>query len=195
MILRGPILLALSLLLPPQAVILYVEGAPSLGDKDARVTLIEFSDYQCPFCGRQFRQTFPQILNDYVKTGKVKYVFRDFPLDPIHPAAFKAAEAAHCAGDQGKFWEMNARLFFNQRALGPKDLQGYAQDIGLDMLAFQRCFEIGKNAPKVMEGLNEGRKAGVQGTPAVFLGLTERNGSKVKALRAIDGAVPYAVFQ
>ena len=123
----------------PQNVVLSVDGAPSLGNGDAKVTLIEFSDYQCPFCGRHFSQTLPRLMTEYVKTGKVKYVLRDFPLEPIHPLAFKAAEAARCAGDQGKYWEMHGRLFSNQQALGPKDLPRHAEAVGLDVTRFQEC--------------------------------------------------------
>jgi protein-disulfide isomerase len=108
-------------------VVLSVDGAPSMGNGDAKVTLIEFSDYQCSFCGRHFSQTLPRLMTEYVKTGKVKYVLRDFPLEPIHPLAFKAAEAARCASDQGKYWEMHDRLFSNQQALGPKDLPRHAE--------------------------------------------------------------------
>jgi protein-disulfide isomerase len=97
----------------PRELVLNVDGAPSKGEKTARVVLIEFSDYQCPFCARHVRETLPQLEREYIQTGKIRYVTRDFPL-PTHRHAFKAAEAARCAGEQGKFWEMHAQLFHNQ---------------------------------------------------------------------------------
>jgi len=99
-----------------------VDRHPSQGSDTAVLTLVEFSDYQCPFCGLYVRETSSQIRRDYVETGKLKYVFRNFPLEAIHGDAFKAAEAAHCAGEQGKYWEMHDRLFANQRALGGAQL-------------------------------------------------------------------------
>ena len=97
-----------------------VADNPILGQHDAPITLIEFSDYQCPFCQRFFQTTFPVLKTEYIDAGKLRYVFRDFPLDSIHPQARKAAEAGHCAGDQGKYWEMHDLLFQNQRALRSK---------------------------------------------------------------------------
>ncbi len=91
--------------------------SPVLGDKNAKVTIIEFSDYECPFCGRHYQQTYPQIKKNYIDTGKVKMSFKDFPLS-FHQSAQKAAEAARCAGDQGKYWEMHDKLYSNQESLG-----------------------------------------------------------------------------
>lgn len=136
-----------------------------------------------------------QIETEYIKTGKLKYVVRDFPLEAIHKDAFKAAEAAHCAGEQGKFWEMHTRLFENQKALGPGNLADYAQALGLDRPKFQRCLESGKHAARVRKDLADGQQAGVTGTPAFFLGLTEPNDPKVKVIRALKGAQPYASFK
>lgn len=136
-----------------------------------------------------------QIETEYIKTGKLKYVVRDFPLEAIHKDAFKAAEAAHCAGEQGKFWEMHTRLFENQKALGPGNLADYAKALGLDRPKFQRCLESGKHAARVRKDLADGQQAGVTGTPAFFLGLTEPNDPKVKVIRALKGAQPYASFK
>lgn len=132
---------------------------------------------------------------DYIKTGKVKYVTLDFPLESIHKNAFKAAEAAHCAGAQGKYWEMHARLFANQGALGPNDLPSHAEALGLDKTAFQTCLESGRYAGAIRKMLADGQQAGVTGTPAFFFGVTEPNDSKVKSLRQLKGAQPYAAFQ
>ncbi len=137
----------------------------------------------------------PQIENEYIKTGKVKYVVLDFPLESIHKHAFKAAEAARCAGDQDKFWEMHNRLFANQQAVAPNNLTQYAQALGLDMPKFQQCLDSGKYAPDIRKNLAEGQKAGVTGTPGFFLGMTNPNDSKIKALGALKGAQPYASFK
>jgi len=137
----------------------------------------------------------PQIESEYIKTGKLKYVVRDFPLESIHKDAFKAAEAAHCAGDQGKFWEMYARLFANQRALGPKDLPQYAQAQGLDVPKFQQCLDSGKHADRIRKDLADGQRAGITGTPGFLFGLTEPNDPKVKVLRVLKGAQPYTSFK
>lgn len=179
----------------PVNVVLSVDGAPSKGDKNAKVTLIEFTDFQCPFCSRHLSQTAPQIEQEYIKTGKVKYVLRDFPIQSIHPQAFKAAEAAHCASDQGKYWEMHGKLFGNQRALNPKDLNDHAESLGLEASKFQKCLDSGKYAARIRKDLEDGQKAGVTGTPSFFLGLTDSKNSQVKALRTIKGAQPYAAFK
>ena len=131
----------------------------------------------------------------YIKTGKVKYIALDFPLESIHQNAFKAAEAARCAGAQGKYWEMHARLFANQGALGLNDLPAHAEALGLDRAAFQPCLESGRYAEAIRKDLADGQQAGVTGTPSFFLGVTEVNDSKVKALRQLKGAQPYTAFQ
>jgi protein-disulfide isomerase len=119
---------------PPQNVVLDLSGKPSQGEATAKLTLIEFSDFQCPFCGRHDRDTAPQIDKEYVTTGKLRHVFLDFPLESIHKVAFKAAEAANCAGEQGKYWEMHHRLFENQNKL--EALTHHAEAIGLDVPKF-----------------------------------------------------------
>jgi protein-disulfide isomerase len=137
----------------------------------------------------------PQIEREYIQTGKVKYVVRDFPLESIHRNAFKAAEAARCAGEQGKYWEMHARLFANQQTLGPKDLPQHAQALGLDTPKFQGCLDSGNYATAIRKDLAEGQKAGVTGTPGFFLGVTDPNDQKVKVSRVLKGAQPYAAFK
>ena len=168
---------------------------PFKGDKTAKLTLVDFSDYQCPFCARFFRETLPQIEKDYILTGKVKYVFRDFPLEIIHREAFKAHEAAHCAGDQGKCWEMHDRLFQNQTNLGPEELPKHAEAIGLSSSVFQKCLGSEKHASRIRKEIEHGRKAGVQGTPTFFLGSQDSDARTVKVLRMIQGAQSYAQFK
>lgn len=178
----------------PQNVVLNIDKAPFKGNKNAKLTLIEFSDYQCPFCSRHVQQTLPQLEKDYIKTGKVKYVFFDFPLD-FHKNAFKAAEAADCAGEQGKFWEMHDKLFENQKALEGSDLTNYAKSIGLNMSKFQKCLDSGKYASQIKKEIELGQKSGVTGTPSFFLGVTNPKDPNVKAVKAIKGAQPFNNFK
>jgi protein-disulfide isomerase len=178
----------------PQNVVLNVAGAAFQGDKDARLTLVEYTDFQCPFCARYARDTFPQLAAEYIQTGKVKYVRRDFPLESIHPHAFKAAEAAHCAQEQGKGWELHGRLFGHQQQLAPTDWPGHAQALGLDASAFQQCLESGKYAARIRQDMSEAQAAGVTGTPSFFLGVSDPSG-KVKATRMFKGAQAYAAFK
>ena len=139
--------------------------------------------------------TLPQIERDYIKTGKVKYVFSDLPLESIHKQAFKAHEAANCAGDQGKYWEMHNQLFANQRKLRPKDLSGYAETLGLDLSAFESCLNSGKHAAEIRKDIEAGAKAGIRGTPSFLLGYTESDPTKAKAVKMLRGAQPYRQFK
>ena len=150
-----------------------VTDAPMLGRADAPVTLVEFSDYQCPFCQRFFATTLSAIKKQYVDTGKVRYVFRDFPLDQMHPQARKAAEAAHCAGELGKYWEMHDVLFQNQKALAPPQLAEHARTVGVDGAKFEECLSSGRHAARVERGLADGAAVGVQGTPTFVVGKTK----------------------
>ena len=118
---------------------------PAKGNQNATLTLIEFTDYQCPFCSRHTKSTLPQIEKDFIETGKIRYVLRDFPLSSIHPDAAKAHEAAHCAGEQGKYWEMHDQLFAHQKELKSDKLPGHAATAGVaDASAFQACLDSGK---------------------------------------------------
>ena len=161
-----------------------LDDDPVKGDSKAPITVIEFSDFQCPFCERFYTQTLPQIEENYIKTGKVKLVYRDFPLTSLHPMAQKTAEAAECADDQGKFWEYHNKIFENQAALSIDSLKKWAADLGLDTGEFNSCLDSGKMASEVNKDLQEGSNAGVQGTPSFII-----NGQMV------SGAQPYSVFQ
>jgi protein-disulfide isomerase len=174
-------------------VTLDIAGDPVKGSPDAKVALIEFTDYQCPFCGRNEKTVMPQVIKDYVDTGKVRYVLRDFPL-PFHKNARNAAFAAHCAGEQGKYWEMHDLLFQNQQALEPEKLSAYAATLKLDTAAFDECMKSDRYAGKVTASLQDGNKATVQGTPSLVVGVMGADG-KVKGTKIIRGAVPYAVFK
>ena len=178
---------------PPLPAELMTEGAPFKGSPNAPLTIVEFSDFQCPFCGRHWQQTYGQLDKEYISTGKVRYVFRHFPLEGIHPQAFKAGEAAECAAAQGKFWEMHDRLFVNQQALMPADLVTHAQAIGLDGTRFATCF-AGQMAGRVRADLAMGTQAGVGSTPSFFVGVSMLGG-KIKVLRKLNGALPFATFK
>jgi protein-disulfide isomerase len=129
-----------------------------------------------------------------VKAGKLRYIVRDFPLEAIHPQAFKASEGVHCAGDQGKYWEMHDLLFANQQALGAADLPKHAGTLGLDLGKFQDCLDRGTHAALVRRDLAEGQKAGVRGTPTFFLGVIEDD-SRMRVVRVITGSQPLAEFK
>lgn len=180
---------------PPANLTVSADNNPFKGDKSAKLTLIEFSDYQCPFCARFFRETLPQIEKEYVSTGKLKYVYRDFPIEAIHPDAFKAHQAANCAGEQGKYWEMHDRLFQNQNQLGAAELPKHAQAIGLKTAEFEECLKSGRHGTEIRKDMEDGQKAGVQGTPTFFLGVQEADGKTIKILRVIVGAQPYGQFK
>lgn len=137
-------------------------------------------------------------MQEYIKTGKVRYVFRDLPLVQIHPHAFKAAEAANCAGEQGKFWEMHNRLFENTRALAPANLTQYAQALGLDGAKFAQCLESGKHAAEVRKDMSDAAAAQVGGTPGFIIGIVNPKNPRdpnVRIFRSFTGAQSYAAFK
>ena len=153
---------------------------PSKGPASAPVTIVEFSDFECPFCVRA-EPTVKELLAKY--PDKIKLVYRDFPL-PMHPNAPKAAEAAHCAGDQGKYWEMHEKLFASNGKLAVSDLKAAARNVpGIDGAKFDRCLDSGEKAALVEKNKKAGDEAGVSGTPAFFI-----NG------RLISGAQPLEAF-
>jgi protein-disulfide isomerase len=168
-------------------------NAATRGQASARVVLIEFSDFQCPFCGRYVRETYAELQREFVDTGKVRYAFRSFPLESIHPLAFKAAEAGECAREQGKFWEMHDRLFADQQALAPSDLLKHGQALGMDDAKFQTCFE-GTVTARIKADQAEAVRLGLTGTPTFLVGEAQPDGT-VKVLQKIVGAQPYATFR
>ena len=172
-----------------------VSGLPALGSPDAVVTLIEYSDYECPFCIRHFQQTWPQLRAEYVDTGQVRYVFKDFPVDQLHPAAIKAHEAAHCAGDQEKYWEMHARMFSKPGTHTPEELEQRASETGLDMGAFKSCMESGMHTEAIRRAAAEAAELGASGTPAFFFGLRDRSTDQVRIFQAVTGAQPIDAFK
>jgi len=170
----------IKIMMEPPRVDIKIGDSPTMGPKGAPITIIEFTDYQCPFCGR-VRDTVAKILEEY--PDEVIYSLKDFPLN-FHKKAPKAHAAAHCAADQDKYWDMSKQLFNNQRALNESDLKKYAKKIGLNMKEFNKCLADEKYADKVSKGLKEGQRSGVTGTPAFFV-----NGILV------SGARPFPYFE
>ncbi|MCB9785293.1 MAG: DsbA family protein [Deltaproteobacteria bacterium] len=140
--------------------------APSFGPADAKVTIVEYSDFQCPYCSKA-AETAHKIKEKY--GDKVRFVFRQFPLS-FHQNAMPAAQAALAAAEQGKFWEMHDKMFANQNALGREDLEKYAQEIGLDMSKFKAALDNSTFKEKVDSDQKLGESVGVQGTPSMFIG-------------------------
>lgn len=177
---------------PPQNVVLDLSNSPTQGAATAKLTLVEFSDFQCPFCGRHVRDTAGQIEKEYITTGKLRHVFLNLPLD-MHRFAFKAAEAANCAGEQGRYWEMHNRLFENQTKLDP--LTPHAEAVGLDVAKFEECLNSGRQAAAIRRDIAAAQQAGVTGTPTFFLAYTDPKSSKIKTVRRLTGALPFATLK
>lgn len=168
-------------------------GRPTLGQADAPVTIVEFSDYQCPYCKRYATTVFTNLKRDYIDTGKVRYVFRDFPLTQIHPQAPKAHEAGHCAGEQDRYWDMHDLMFQNQKNLSVAELSGHAEKLGLDLGSFEACLESGRHAAAVQADSEAGAKAGVRGTPSFIIGKSG-SGDTIHGT-IVRGAQPFTKFQ
>jgi protein-disulfide isomerase len=167
-------------------------NGPVMGSSEALVAIVEFSDYQCPFCFRFHSQSFANLKKNYIDTGKVKYAFRDFPLD-FHAEGKKAAIAANCAGKQKAFWEMQHALFNNQRRLGPDLYKELSKNLGLDTNAFNSCLEDPLQEKEVNANLAYGISLGVKGTPNFFVGRVD--GKQIVDVKQISGAQPLAVFE
>ena len=160
---------------PPELPRIEVEAkGATRGPANAPVTIVEFSDFQCPYCGREY-PVVERLMKEY--DGKVRLVFRHFPLD-FHPFAQKAAEAGACAQEQGKFWELHDKMFTNQAKLAVEDLKGYAKSLGMDAAKFDKCLDGGEKKTQVDDDLKAGAAAGVQGTPAFFINGLFVNGAQ-----------------
>jgi protein-disulfide isomerase len=159
-----------------------VDGNPSIGPENAPITLVEFSDYQCPFCEQWYKDVYSRLMRDY--GDKIRFVYRDFPLYAIHPDSQSAAEAAHCAGEQKAYWYYHDALFNGKYGLGPAAYVKYASDMGLNLVQFNKCVSDRSYKTKVDANHNFASNLGVSSTPTFFL-----NGM------AIVGAQPYDVFK
>lgn len=181
---------------PPQPIKISLDDDPVRGNPDAPITILEFSDFQCPFCARFYGQTLPSIKEEYIDTGKVNFVYRDFPIQSIHPNALPAAVASECANEQGKYWEYHDILFEKQNSWAKLDsstlistFSQYANDLGLQGEQFDSCLETGKYLEEIQNDLNDGRSYDVTGTPGFFIGNEEIGFVK------ISGAQPFESFK
>jgi protein-disulfide isomerase len=171
---------------------LHMEGAPMLGSKDAPITVVEFSDYQCPFCQRFHTQVYGDLKKDFIDTGKVRFYSRDLPIDQLHPNATRAAQAARCAGDQGQFWALRDIMSAHPDALDLNSLIADASAVKINPDTFRKCVETEKYKEAVKGDLLEAMKIGADGTPSFVVGKSTPDGVDGEL---IVGAQPYNVFQ
>jgi protein-disulfide isomerase len=171
-----------------------IADLPRKGSPKARVAVIEFSDFECPFCGRHAASTLKDIQRVYVDTGKVQYIFRHLPLVQLHPSARRVAEVAACAHEQKKFWGFHDQAFANQKALRQPDLIRYAEAEGLDVSELDSCIASGRAKSMVENDLALASKLDLTGTPSFLIGLLQANGT-VQATKKIVGGHPFPVFQ
>jgi len=170
--------------------IAFPSGGYSVGRADAPLTLVEYTDYQCPFCQQYHNAAFAQIKANYIDTGKVKFVSRDFPL-PFHENAMRSAVAARCAAEQGKFWELRHTMIVNASQLQQDKLEGYAANVSMDVNKFKTCVAADKFKASIDKDIAEGTAAGINGTPSFVLGRVKDG--KLQGVRMV-GAMPYAQF-
>ncbi len=171
-----------------------LKDAPSLKEGSPEIVLVEIADFECSYCGMGAREVLPLVHEKFVRTGKVELVFLHLPLD-MHPHAFKAAEAAACAGDQGKFWDMHHLLFAKQNALAEDQLAGYAKELGLNAEAFQACFSKGRMAPGIRDDVRTANLLGISSTPFYLIARRAPGGDKARILEAIKGLPPYEYME
>jgi protein-disulfide isomerase len=169
------------------------DNDPIIGKADAPITIIEFSDFQCPFCARFHIETLPSIINEYINNGQVKLVFRDFPIQSIHPNALPASVAAECANEQGKFKEMHDMLFEKQKEWSNQNIENvmitfnqYASKIGIEEIKFDSCLKNGKYVEEIQKDLNDGRTYGISGTPGFFIGNNQIGFVELKGAQPFD---------
>lgn len=179
---------------PPQPAAqakLKIEGGYVLGSPDAPLTMIEYSDAQCPFCQRFQTAAFAEIKKNYIDTGKLRFISRDMPLD-FHPNAMRAAEAARCAGEENHYWEMRETLMNNASKLSEEDILGYAGDLHLNAAQFKACLASGKYKASIGKDAAEAATLNIAGTPSFVVGRTTAEG--VDGV-VVVGALPYAAFE
>jgi protein-disulfide isomerase len=175
---------------PTRAKITDLSGVSMLGDKNAPITIVEYTDYQCPFCQRFHLSAYPEIKKNYIDTGKVRFFSKDLPLD-FHPNALRAAQSARCAGEQGKFWEIRETMSANPDKLDMGHIMGFATELKLDTQKFQDCVNSDKYKERVQADVAEAMKVGANGTPAFIVGKSTGNGVDGEL---VVGAMPFAMF-
>ncbi|MEX2272213.1 MAG: DsbA family protein [Vicinamibacterales bacterium] len=169
-----------------------LQGAALQGRPDAPIAIIEFADFECPYCAKFARETWPVLRERYVASGQVLMAFRQLPLENIHRFAMTAAESAICAGRQGRFWDMHEVLFQNPKRLDAASVRDYGKSLGLDSAAFVSCLE-GEAVEQVRADQDAARSLGISGTPTFLLGRTQPNGM-VLVTERLGGAAPVAMF-
>jgi len=165
-------------------------GGYSLGKTTAPLVMVEYTDYECPFCRQFHLNTFEQIRRNYIDSGKVLYVSRDFPLD-MHKNAPRAAAAGRCAAEQNKFWELRHVMIANADKLGAEQITGYAKELKLDLGKFRPCMASNRFKQSIDEDMQEGRSIGISGTPSFVIGRLVDG--KLEGVRMV-GAMPYINF-
>jgi protein-disulfide isomerase len=170
---------------------LTITNRPVRGATTARVTFIEYSDYGCQYCAQYRREVYPRVIRDYVDSGKIRYVFKNYPVEELHPNAFRAHVAAACAGDQGRYWEMHDRLFADQGNFQDARFLEEARQVGLDATIFRSCLAGTTHDAVIRQDIDEAVRGGVNGTPVFVVALTEPGNAAVTPRRVVVGAQPY----
>jgi protein-disulfide isomerase len=170
-------------------------GAPFRGSATSTVALVEYSDYECPYCIRHFTQVMPQIQDTYITTNRIRYVFRDFPIDELHPQSIRAHVAAHCALEQDKFWDMHNRLFSKPGTHTPEDLAARAKEAGLNPAAFATCIAADKYSASIRQSTAFAISMGASGTPFFVVGKFDPKTHQLTPIKSIPGAYPFSQFQ
>jgi protein-disulfide isomerase len=166
---------------------------PVMGNAKAKLVMIEYSDYQCPYCARHAVQVLPKIKENFVDTGKIQYAFVDFPLERIHKDAINAARAANCAGEQDNYWDMYSVLFANRKNLKP--LSSFAASIGLDTDRFDACLAQPSGSTEVRNDMSSASRIGVSTTPSFVFALRDEANGTLKGMRFVRGALSFERFQ
>jgi len=189
----------------PGDVLISTAGSAALGSPSAKIMIVEFTDYLCPFCARYSTDTFWRVVQQYVKSGHIQYFLRNFPLDEAHPLAGKTAEAAECAGKQGKYWEAHEQLF--RAAQGSSSISGFdakavligaspSNAIGINRAEFEHCLDSGASTARVNADRNEALRVGVDATPTFFFGYRDSlDPTKMHAVKMLTGSQPLLSFE
>lgn len=186
---RGPTPPALK---PPQT--MGLAGEPFKGEASAKLAIIEYADFQCPFCRRFEHDVYPQIRDTYVKTGKLKYFHRDMPL-AFHQGALPAARAAHCASEQGKFWEMHDSLLGDAASLSAADIDERAGKLGMNVAELDKCISSDRFADIIQRGITEANEMQISGTPTFIIGTLDAQGKVMSVKKTVVGASPFEAFK
>jgi protein-disulfide isomerase len=177
---------------PPET--MSVAGEPFKGQPSATLAIIEYADFQCPFCRRFEHDVYPQIRDNYIDSGKVKYFHRDMPL-PFHEGSMPAARAAHCASEQGKFWEMHDSLLGDAASLGAADIDERAGKLGLNVSELDKCISSDRFADIIQRSVTEATEMQISGTPTFIIGILDAQGKLMSVKKTVVGAYPFGTFK